>query len=102
MNNASFIFTIFVFQFSILKLIKRKQILYLLVFSLISVSSIGEVVDFLGTWNLNKSKSTLNDQFSMAPKQIILIHNNDALAVEKHGSFQDQDYTISDKFTDIS
>lgn len=76
-----------------------KQILYVLVFSLISVSSMGEVVDFSGTWNLNKSKSTLNDQFSMAPNQIILIQNNDGLAVEKHGSFQDQDYTMTDKFT---
>ncbi|MBW8331498.1 MAG: hypothetical protein K0M40_05745 [Prolixibacteraceae bacterium] len=76
-----------------------KQILYVLVFSLISVSSMGEVVDFSGTWNLNKSKSTLNEQFSMAPNQIILIQNNDGLAVEKHGSFQDQDYTMTDKFT---
>jgi hypothetical protein len=76
-----------------------KQIFYLLVFSLISISSMGEVVDFSGTWNLNKSKSTLNDQFSMAPNQIILTQNNDGLAVERHGSFQDQDYTISDKFT---
>lgn len=76
-----------------------KQIFYLLIFSLISISSMGEVVDFSGTWNLNKSKSTLNDQFSMAPNQIILIQNNDGLAVERHGSFQDQGYTISDKFT---
>lgn len=86
-------------DFTTLKLIKMKQILYLLVFSMISFSSMGEVTDFSGTWNLNKSKSTLNDQFSMAPNQIILIQNSDGLAVEKHGSFQDQDYTISDKFT---
>ncbi len=76
-----------------------KQIFYLLVFSLISFSSAAKVTDFSGTWNLNKDKSTLNDQFSMAPKQIILIQNNDGLAVERHGSFQDQDYTINDKFT---
>lgn len=76
-----------------------KQILYVLVFSLISISSMGIVVDFSGTWNLNKAKSTLNDQFSMAPKQIVLVQTSDGLVVEKHGSFQDQDYTISDKFT---
>lgn len=58
-----------------------------------------EVVDFSGTWNLHKSKSTLNDQFCMAPNQLILTQDAAFFAVEKHGSFQDQDYTISDKFT---
>lgn len=92
-------FMILVPDFSTLKLFKIKQIFYLLVFSLISISSMGAVVDFSGKWNLNKAKSTLNDQFSMTPNQLILTQNNDGLAVEKHGSFQDKDYTISDKFT---
>lgn len=76
-----------------------KKILYLLVLSLISISSMGNVVDFSGTWNLNKSKSTLNEQFSMAPSQMILIQDMDVLAVERHSSFQGQDFTIKDKFT---
>jgi len=76
-----------------------KQIFYLLMFSLISFSSMAEGTDFSGTWNLNKSKSTLNDQFSFAPGQIILVQSPDGLTVEKHSSFQGQDFTINDKFT---
>lgn len=76
-----------------------KKILYFLVLSLISISSMGNVVDFSGTWNLNKSKSTLNEQFSMAPSQMILIQDMDVLAVERHSSFQGQDFTINDKLT---
>ncbi len=76
-----------------------KQIFYLLVFSMISFSSMGEVTDFSGTWNLNKAKSTLNDQFSMAPNQLILTQDAAVFAVERHASFQGQDFTINDKFT---
>lgn len=76
-----------------------KKILYLIVFSLISVSSMAVVPDFTGTWNLNKGKSTLNDQYSMAPHQLILAQTADVLDVEKHATWQDQPYTIKDKLT---
>lgn len=59
----------------------------------------GKGVDFSGTWNLNKPKSTLNDQFSMAPSQIIIAQELDVLTVERHSSFQGQEFTINDKFT---
>jgi len=35
----------------------------------------------------------------MAPKEIIIIQNGNDLNVEKHSSFQDQDFIIKDKFT---
>jgi hypothetical protein len=76
-----------------------KKILYLLVFSLITLTSMAEVSNFSGTWNLNKAKSTLNDQFSMAPNQIILAQTADVLDVEKHATWQDQEFTINDKLT---
>jgi hypothetical protein len=76
-----------------------KKILYFLAMSLISITSMGKVVDFSGTWNLNKPKSTLNDQFSMAPSQMILIQNTDVLEVERHSNFQGQDFTFKDKLT---
>jgi len=76
-----------------------KKILYLFVFTLISFTSMAKMVDFSGTWNLNKSKSTLNEQFSMAPSQMILIQDQNVLALEKHVSFQDQSFTINDKLT---
>jgi len=76
-----------------------KQIFYLLVFSLISFSSTAKVTDFSGTWNLNKDKSTLNEQFSLAPSQLVLSQDKEIIAVERHSNFQGQEYTITDKFT---
>ncbi|HET6558705.1 MAG TPA: hypothetical protein VFG54_15400 [Prolixibacteraceae bacterium] len=76
-----------------------KKILYLLVFSLLAISSMSAVPDFSGTWNLNKSKSTLNEQFTMAPNQIILTQTADVLEVEKHGTWQEQEFTVKDKLT---
>lgn len=75
-----------------------KKFFYLLVFSLISVSSMGKVVDFSGTWNLNKSKSIINDEFSMAPNKLILAQDKNVLAVESHENFEDEDITTNKKF----
>ena len=55
--------------------------------------------DFSGTWKLNKEKSTLNDQFSMAPTQLIIVQKGNDLSLERNVSFQDQAMTIKDKFT---
>ena len=76
-----------------------KKILYLLAFTLISLTSMSKVVDFSGTWNLNKSKSTLNNQFSMAPSQMILMQTADSLDLKKQVNIQGQDVTIKDKLT---
>jgi hypothetical protein len=72
-----------------------------LVFASILVSSIvtAQVVDFSGSWKLNSSKSKLGDQFSMAPKELIITQSTNELNVERHSSFQDQDFTTKDKFT---
>ena len=76
-----------------------KKVLYLLAFTLISFTSMSKVVDFSGTWNLNKSKSTLSDQFSMAPSQMILMQTPDSLNLLKQVNIQGQDVTIKDKLT---
>lgn len=55
--------------------------------------------DFSGNWKLNSSKSKLNDQFSMAPKELIVVQLDNDLNLEKHSSFQGNDFTIKDKFT---
>ncbi|MBP7507011.1 MAG: hypothetical protein KA807_04260 [Prolixibacteraceae bacterium] len=55
--------------------------------------------DFSGTWKLNKEKSTLNDQFSMAPNQLTIVQKGNDLSLERNVSFQDQAMTINDKFT---
>jgi hypothetical protein len=76
-----------------------KKIKFLLATFLISSVTTAQVVDFSGNWKLNSSKSKLNDQFSMAPKDIILTQKGNDLNVEKHSSLQDQDFTINDKLT---
>ncbi|HEX7585404.1 MAG TPA: hypothetical protein VF373_11995, partial [Prolixibacteraceae bacterium] len=48
---------------------------------------------------LNSSKSKLNAQFSMAPKDMIAIQTGNDFNLERHSTFQDNDFTIKDKFT---
>jgi hypothetical protein len=76
-----------------------KKAFFLFTALLISVLVSAQGVDFSGSWKLNPSKSKLGEQFSMAPKEIIVIQKGNDLSVERHSSFQDQDFTINDKFT---
>lgn len=76
-----------------------KKLLYLIAFIMGSMTSMAQSPDFSGNWKLNNEKSTLFDQFSLAPSQLILIQTADSLMVEKHGNFQGQDYVTKDKFS---
>lgn len=76
-----------------------KKSLFLLVALFITVIVSAQGVDFSGNWKLDSSKSKLNQQFSMAPKEIIVTQKGNDLNVERHSKFQDQDFTINDKFT---
>lgn len=76
---------------------KKSVVLLAVLFISVLVSAQG--VDFSGNWKLNSSKSKLGDQFSMAPKEIIVVQKGNDLSLEKHSEFQDQQFTINDKFT---
>lgn len=76
-----------------------KKTLFFFAALLISVFVSAQVIDFSGNWKLNSSKSILGEQFSMAPKEIIVIQNGNDYNVEKHSSWQDQDFTTKDKLT---
>ena len=76
-----------------------KKIKFLLAALMITSVATAQVINFSGNWKLNNSKSKLNDQFTMAPKEIILTQNGNDLNSERHVSFQDQDMTLKDKFT---
>ena len=76
-----------------------KKTVFLLATFLVSVTASAQLLDFSGNWKLNTSKSKLGDQFSMAPKEIIVAQKDNDFNVEKHSSFQDQEFTINDKFT---
>ena len=76
-----------------------KKTFFFFVLLLISGIVSAQGIDFSGNWKLNTSKSKLNDQFSMAPKESIIAQKDNDFNIEKHSSFQNQDFTINDKFT---
>ena len=76
-----------------------KKTALLLVYVLLAASAAGQAPDFSGNWKLNTAKSKLGDQFSMAPYSIIIKQQGNDLSVEKHSTFQDQEFTTNDKFT---
>lgn len=76
-----------------------KKMVFILVGLLISTIVSAQAPDFSGSWKLNKEKSKLHDQFSMAPKDIIVAQTGNDFNLERHSSFQGNDFTIKDKFT---
>ena len=76
-----------------------KKLFYLLALSMLTLTSMGEGINFSGTWKLNNEKSTLFEQFSLAPTQVIVTQTADTIMVEKHGNFQGTEYVTKDKFS---
>ena len=76
-----------------------KKFVYLFTLVIISSSGFGQTVDFSGTWKINKEKSELGQEFSMAPNEIILEQKENSLIVERHSTFQGEDFTFIDKLT---
>jgi hypothetical protein len=76
-----------------------KKIKILLAALLITSVATAQVINLSGSYKLNSEKSKLNQEFSMAPKEIIILQNENELNVEKHSNFQDQDFITKDKFT---
>lgn len=76
-----------------------KNILILVVSIMTSVLVESQTPDFSGTWKLNSSLSKLNAEFSFAPGEIIIDQKGNDLKVERHSSFNGEDFTINDKFT---
>lgn len=76
-----------------------KKIKFIFVALLISSLAAAQTVNFSGSWKLNSSKSKLGAEFSMAPNSIIIVQKGNDMSVEKHSSFQDQEFTTNDKLT---
>ncbi len=76
-----------------------KKILFICIALLFSASIFAQGLDFNGSWKLNSEKSKLNAEFSFAPKEIIITQTGNDFTVEKHSSFQDQEFTTTDKLT---
>jgi hypothetical protein len=82
----------------ILNLIIMKKTFTFLAAVLISIT-VSAQIDLSGSWKLNSSKSKLGEQFSMAPKEIIVVQKGNNLSVERHLEWQGQEFTTNDKFT---
>ncbi|MCU0362144.1 MAG: hypothetical protein MUE32_02200 [Bacteroidales bacterium] len=76
-----------------------KKILFFPALFILTLAAAGQGTDFTGTWALNSGKSKLNDQFTFAPKQIIVTQAANEINVEKHSSFQDQEFVTKDKYS---
>ncbi len=76
-----------------------KKTLFFLATMLFSILVSAQGTDFSGKWKLNASKSKLSAEYSMAPKDVVIVQNGNDLSVEKHSTFQEREFTISDKFT---
>jgi len=76
-----------------------KKILFLFAAFIFSTAIMAQGPDFSGSWKLNGEKSKLNAEFSFAPKEIIITQAGNEMTVEKHSSFQDQEFVTNDKLT---
>ena len=76
-----------------------KKSIILLSALLVAMVFTASAVDFSGNWKLNKSKSKLGEQFSMAPSILIAAQSGNDLNLEKHIAFQDQEMTTKEKYT---
>jgi len=66
---------------------------------LVSGAAVAQAPDFNGSWKLNAEKSKLNPDFSFAPKEVIVTQAGNDFKVEKHSSFQEQEFVTTDKLT---
>jgi hypothetical protein len=76
-----------------------KHFVYLLVLLFISSAAFAKKADFSGKWKINRAKSELNDQFSMAPDALVMNQDKNTLSIERHSSFQGESFTFTDNFT---
>ena len=77
---------------------KTKKLL-LVTLAVLFTTTLFAQTDFSGSWKLNSSKSKLGDQFSMAPKTIVVSQKSGDISVEKHSEFQGNEITSTDKYT---
>ncbi len=76
-----------------------KRTIYLLALLLITSIAYGQKTDMNGNWKLNKEKSQLGEQFSMAPLKIEIKQEKNLLTETRQSNFQGEDFTNTNKYT---
>ena len=77
----------------------QKALISMILLSLSLFISAQGKTDFSGEWKLNRSKSKLNAEFSMAPTQVILTQKGNSLTSVRTSSFQGETYTQKATYT---
>jgi hypothetical protein len=75
-----------------------RNLLIFLVALAIPVSGIAKNPDFTGTWNLNKEKSKLNQEFSFAPRKMVITKEGNALTATSISDWQGEEYSYSSTY----
>jgi hypothetical protein len=76
-----------------------KKMTLLVIMIMLAQIGYSQTPDFTGTWKLNSSLSKLNAEFTFAPNELIIDQKGNDIKVEKHSSFQGENFTINEKFT---
>ncbi|MDA3928998.1 MAG: hypothetical protein PF541_08560 [Prolixibacteraceae bacterium] len=71
---------------------------FLIAFVMLAFTTFAQT-NFSGTWELSKTKSTLNAEFSFAPTKLVIEQKGNDLAVERHSEFQGNAMISNSKFT---
>ncbi|MFC2090261.1 hypothetical protein ACFLT1_05750 [Bacteroidota bacterium] len=75
-----------------------RKLSFLLIILLTSASAIGQT-NFSGKWKINRDKSELAEQFSMAPNSVEIKQEANKLDVTRNSTFQGEDYSNTSTFT---
>lgn len=76
-----------------------KKFIYFLALVSLASATFGQAVDLSGTWKINREKSQLAEEFSMAPDKLILVQGKNSLTVERHATFQGESFSFKDSLT---
>jgi hypothetical protein len=75
-----------------------KKVVFIFLAIAISAVASAQIVNISGNWTLDVSKSSLNEQFSLAPKTCIISQTENVLTVEKKLDMMGEQTTITEKF----
>jgi len=75
-----------------------KKLVFIFLAIAISAFASAQIVNISGNWTLDVSKSSLNEQFSLAPKTCIISQADNVLTVEKKLDMMGEQTTIAEKY----
>ena len=76
-----------------------KKLTILLALALLSASAAAQKADFNGEWKLNREKSQLGYEFSLASRSIVIDQKRKSVEITKTGDFNGQEIVNGVKYT---